>query len=351
MSRPSNWLRTQRKPELVDLAELAGLQDYQSLKKPELEIALDDHLRANQSSLSKDPRLEPFYDRVFAPSSPVKREVQGFNGAGSDGDMKPPKSARTRRVTKVANETQTTDDSSPDPPARRTALAARTPRSNLTFASSIPLPPSPAVVADAIDRRTAILRSKVGHAWENSGVTEKVYGARELLSSVVSVEAIVLSIELLGVGIEIMPLRYAFEIPAIDLLNTPSCQVSLPDLFLLLTSSFWSPFTLWISTSLLIPLVFAYFFNITLRAKTSHHMGARARPSPEPQYLFDPLAFNIVKALVTWLVFAQGLRFGGLVGDGTVDRIQGSVPGGYEGVLIGAGVGVLVSIYDAVLKK
>ena len=78
---------------------------YQNLKKPELEVALDDHLRANQATLSKDSRLEPFYDRVFAPSSPVKKEGQGFNGAGSDGETKPPRSTRARRLTKAANET------------------------------------------------------------------------------------------------------------------------------------------------------------------------------------------------------------------------------------------------------
>jgi hypothetical protein len=84
------------------------LNSFQNLKKPELELALDEHLRVNQATWSGDSRLDPFYDRVFAPVSPVKKESQGFNGAGSDGDMKPPRSTRARRLTKVASESQST---------------------------------------------------------------------------------------------------------------------------------------------------------------------------------------------------------------------------------------------------
>jgi hypothetical protein len=85
-----------------------SLNSFQNLKKPELELALDEHLRANQATWSGDSRLDPFYDRVFAPTSPIKKESHGFNGAGSDGDMKPPRSTRARRLTKVASESQTT---------------------------------------------------------------------------------------------------------------------------------------------------------------------------------------------------------------------------------------------------
>jgi hypothetical protein len=118
---------------------------------------------------------------------------------------------------------------------------------------------------------------------------------------------------------------------------------------LLLTSSFWAPFTLWASTSLFIPLLVSYFFNLTLKPKPLH--ATRAHTAPEPTYKFDPLVFNVVKALITYAVYAQGFRFGGFVENSTVERIGGAVTGGYEGILIGAGIGALASIYEAILKK
>ena len=224
-------------------------------------------------------------------------------------------------------------------------MATRTPRSNLNIARSVPLPPSPAVVADAIDRRTAALRSNINAAWGKSGVTEQAEGLRESLSSVASIEAVVLAIEALGLRGEVLPSRYAFTIPAVALLQSSDWPVYLPDLFFLLTASFWSPFTLWLTTSLGVPLLFAYFFNLTLKHKSSRSHAARNNQS------FDPLTFNIVKALVAFVVYSQGVTFGDYLGEVSIDRIRGAVPGGAEGIMIGASIGILTSVYDAVLKK
>ncbi|KAI9838808.1 MAG: hypothetical protein M1837_002301 [Sclerophora amabilis] len=350
MSSVSSWLRGQRKTELVELADEAGLKDYEGLKKAELETALEHYLRANERTLSKNSKFNPFYTRAASSGSPVKRERNSSNTAAltSDGDAKPTK-PRGRRVTKVADEIGTTDESSPDTTSRITALATRTPRANLALARSVPLPPSPAVVADAIDRRTAVLRSKVSGAWDDSGVTKKIEDVRESLSTVLSIEALALAIEATGLRSEILPLRYAFTLPPLPVLGTSALPVSLPDLFLLVTSSFWSPFILWASTSLAVPLIFAYFFNLTLKAKPGH-VTTRSHSS-NPGHVFDPLTFNIAKALVAFLVYSEDVKFGGLVGYDSVERIRGSVPGGADGILVGAGIGGLVSIYEAVLKK
>ena len=58
------------------------------------------------------------------------------------------------------------------------------------------------------------------------------------------------------------------------------------------------------------------------------------------------MSFNAVKALVAWIVFVKG----GLGGESkaTVER---GVPGGPAGMLVGAGVGLLAGVYDAVLKR
>jgi len=38
---------------------------YKELKKPELEAALDEHMRANQTTLSKDSTLQAYFRRVI----------------------------------------------------------------------------------------------------------------------------------------------------------------------------------------------------------------------------------------------------------------------------------------------
>lgn len=239
----------------------------------------------------------------------------------------------------------TSDDSEVEPATTR-ARAARTPRASaLAFASSVPLPPSPSVVADAIDRRTAVIRRQVSRSFDDSGIVETAQATRESLSTVVSIEAVILAFEAFFLRKEILADRYAFTIPASSLLHTDAYPVLIPDLFLLLTSSFWSPATLWAFTSFFVPLLAAYFFNLTSKPKSgrSHttHFG----------YTFDPLTFNIVKALLTYVVFAQDVTFGGLVDLESVARINSALYGGWQGVLVGTAVGILVTFYEAIIKK
>jgi hypothetical protein len=214
----------------------------------------------------------------------------------------------------------------------------------LAFASNVPLPPSPSVVADAITHQTNILTTKVSRAYEESGVVEKAQAAREILSTVVAVEFLISAVEAYQLRKEILADRYAFTIPAISLLRTSAYSVKLPDLFLLLTSSFWGPATLWAFTSLFIPLTAAYFFNLTSKPKTRSTTSSF-------NYTFDPLTFNIVKALLAAVVYGQDYTFGGLVDSEYVARINSSLYGGYQSVLVGTGIGALVTLYDAVLKK
>jgi hypothetical protein len=165
------------------------------------------------------------------------------------------------------------------------------------------------------------------------------------LSTVVAVQALVVAFELYNLRKELLADRYAFTIPAIALLNTSPYDVKIPDLFLLLTSSFWGPATLWAFTSLLIPLFAAYFFNLTAKpSRTRSH-------STHFTYAFDPLTFSIVKGLLTYVVYGQDVTFGGLVDLEYVARINSALYGGWQGVLVGTGISSLVTLYEAVLKK
>lgn len=210
----------------------------------------------------------------------------------------------------------------------------------------MPLPASPAEVADAIERQTAIVTSKVGTMWKESGVTNGAESLRERLSSVVSIEVATLAVEAYGLQRLTLPWQYVLDTPAVRSAGLNSYAVHLPNLFKLLESTFWAPTTLWATTSLFIPLFFAYFFNLTLKTKTTHGIT-----SSKAAYRVDPLIFNITKALFTWLVYAQGVRFMGAFSDTTVLAVNAALPGGYQGAMIGAGIGIITSIYDAVLKK
>ncbi|RDW80029.1 hypothetical protein BP6252_04667 [Coleophoma cylindrospora] len=350
MSGAANWLRQQKKGELLELADSVGFTEYDGMKKTDLELALDDYLTKNSTELSSDTRLQPFYKRR-SESSPIKRETSTVMGDGET----TVKRVR-RRATKVAEEianviaSATDDETEAELAASRSRTAlTRTPArsnalTNISFPANVPLPPSPAVVADAIDRRTAVIRSKLNEVYTESGITETAQATRETLSTVTAIQAILVAYEVYHLRPELLTSRYAFTIPANAWLHTSEHAVKIPDMFLLLTSSFWGPFLLWLSTSVLLPLFASYFFNLTSKPKTRSN-------NTRYEYTFDPLTFNIVKALLTFVIYGQDVTFGGLVNLESVARINSALYGGWQSILVGSGIGILVTMYEAVLKK
>lgn len=230
-----------------------------------------------------------------------------------------------------------------------TNALVQTPGRALSLASRIPLPATPAEVVHAVDRGTIAVRERVSSLYEESGITETTEKVQESLSSVYSILLAIQAFELYFLRKEVLADRYAFTIPAIKLLGTNDHPIQIPDMFLLLTSSFWSPVLLYVATSVIIPSVFGYFFNLSA-ANRSHPGRGRARAS-QPDYTIDPLTFSIVKALITFVVYNQGVTFGGLVNELSVARINSALYGGWKGVISGAAITGITAIYDAVLKK
>lgn len=233
-------------------------------------------------------------------------------------------------------------------------LPTRTPaRSPLSFTAS--LPPSPAVVTEAIDRQTAIARKRVSDAWAASRLTEHSDGVRSALSSVKSVEAIIIALEAFSLVKELVPLKFLTTVAAVDAIHTPEFAVKVPDLFVLLTGSFWAPFSLWLTTSLFLPLTIAYFFNLSLKASqpaTSHSYGTRRTASSgQDKASFDPLVYNIAKALISYLVYANHFTFWDIYSNFSIEKVNVSIPGQWAGVLTGTAIGGVGSLYEAILKK
>ncbi|KAK7427109.1 hypothetical protein QQZ08_006378 [Neonectria magnoliae] len=344
MSSVNSWLRGQRKPDLVELAENVGLQNYESYTKPELQVALDAYLAENQSRFASNSELTGYFNsRSKAMGSPIKRESR------RDED-RPLKVAR-RRPTKLSEEITPESDEPlvPVAPIASTTALVHTPGRSLSqVAARIPLPATPADVAMAVDRSTQVVRQRVSSMYQESGITEVSHATRETLSTVTSILFCVSLFELWNVRCEILSNTYAFTVPAISYFGTSDYPVYVPDMFLLLTSSFWSPALTWALTSSVIPVLFGYFFNLSANSSPSNR---RRSHSQSAEYVVDPLTFSIVKALVSYVVYAQGATFGGLLSEFTIRRLDAAVYGGYKGILVGTAITGLVSIYDAVLRK
>lgn len=234
------------------------------------------------------------------------------------------------------------------------------------------LPATPRDVARAVDRGAVVVRARVASLYRESGAAEAAAAARARLSTVPAVLAAVALFELAALRREILPDRYAFTVPAVGLLGTPDYPVSLPDMFALVTAGFWVPALTWLLTSLVIPAVFGYFFNLSAAHSGGLGLGAGAgagggprtrgggagRPpsrqqhqQPQYEYAVDPLTFSLAKAVVTYVVYAQGATLGGLVSPDAVARINGALYSGWKGVLAGTAVAGVTALYDAVLKK
>lgn len=88
---------------LEDLSANNPESSYENFKKTDLEIALDEHIRANQTRLAKHPDLMPFYSRIAPRLSPVKREVITIRPSGEEARV-----SRARRVTRVREDMEPT---------------------------------------------------------------------------------------------------------------------------------------------------------------------------------------------------------------------------------------------------
>ncbi len=91
--------------------------------------------------------------------------------------------------------------------------------------------------------------------------------------------------------------------------------------------AFWGPVGLWVITSIALPLIGAYFINLKGEG-------------------YDALSFNATKALIAWVVYVRN----GVKSESKA-VVQQGVPGGSTGMFIGAGVGGLAALYEAVLKR
>jgi len=221
-------------------------------------------------------------------------------------------------------------------------------------------PASPAQLAEVADQSFQVVKQKTTELWDRTRIDYFKELVRENASSVATIQTLILLIEAAGLQLNTLQTMPAFSLGSAASSYTNSEYLLVPDFLALLTSGWWAPATLWSLTNWILPLVFAYFFNLTLRTNTN-------RKSSDRQYPADPFVFNIIRAILAYSAYriptapVQMLGEPGAIqlnnlgwgpfSEQTVGVVRNNVPGGYHGLQIGAVVGILVSLYDAALKK
>ncbi|KAI7285004.1 hypothetical protein KC352_g5392, partial [Hortaea werneckii] len=227
------------------------------------------------------------------------------------------------------------------------------------------LPASPADVANFAEYETSQLYANLSDIYTLTGLPRTLDSLRETCSSLSGIQGFFMLLETLSLHRVVLPwvylgldlplpfLPHSLTIPGGGFLPR-SIELFYPDLFQLLSSDFWFPTLLWSTTSLLLPALAAYFFNLTLRPVHRRASGAGGVSVTVARYTFDPLMFNVVKAIATWMVYSRGVGttgVGGWLDPEVVGTVEGAMWGGYQGVLVGCYVCVLAAVYEAVLRK
>ncbi|KAJ5722010.1 hypothetical protein N7488_000045 [Penicillium malachiteum] len=363
MSSGLPYLNKLRKPELVEIAEKTDLQEYDEYNKGELVAALDKHLSDNRAIFSTDSSLSEFYTRLAGTNrrgSPVKREARvEVSPLLEKKTPKTPvleKKTPGRRSTKTKEEPIESDDAAVTPAPKKTPASAsrstvRSVRSVVSESASAYLPPSPAVVTDAIDQQTTKMREGLESAWTASGIIERSHWLRSNLSSLKAVETTFVLLETGFILAELVPMRYLTTTPAVPAVSLPAISLRVPDLFVLLTANFWAPFMLWFVTNLGLPLVAAYFINLSWQAAASSQGPLRRQRQAAEHASFDPLTFNIVKALLAYEVYAHHWDYASLFSPYSIKKANFAIPGQWKAVLTGNAIGVIGTLYEAILRR
>ena len=188
--------------------------------------------------------------------------------------------------------------------------------------------------------------ANVEHLYVDSGIPTLIDSLREQLSSVTAVSLTLLFLEggALSRGL-LWGYVTSDATPLISLFGFNVPQIHLPDLFQLLTEEFWITTALWCATSWVVPGIFAYFYNLS-----THIVRRGGTRVSEMRYPFDPLVFHVVKAIAT-LVVHQNLYTFGLVDSFYVHKINTSIFGGAQAMMVGSIVGIIVSLYEATQRK
>ena len=239
--------------------------------------------------------------------------------------------------------TTTSSDDEDDAASPSSALVTTTRTPARPRRRSELLPASPADVADDVEYAARRMVTGMSNFYQGTGIMEKIDSLREVCSSVTAVQMTLTFLEAWCLQRQVLPMKKAFDLPSLNLfgVKSPSLPVGLTDFFKLLEPDFWSTSMLWSMTSIVIPLLVAYFFNLS--GQGVKRGGSRASVK---RYRVDPLTFSIAKAITTFVVYGLGkpLPFFDLTAAASVNAAMFY---GWRGIVIGSFVGIVTSLYEA----
>jgi hypothetical protein len=207
---------------------------------------------------------------------------------------------------------------------------------------------SPKVLTDIVDSGSSKVRSAWNQSYEYLRIDPILQTVREYASGPWQIIALGVVYELYCLQPKLLPLRHAFNTPAVPYIK--STEVYGPHIFAILSTDFWYPFLLWFTTSTLIPAFTSYIINLSLKNKGTA-VAARTRASDKKEIPYDPFIFCLTKGLISFLVYGWHFGVPTLLTDQTVTIVNTSIVGGYQALVTIAGLGAAASLYDAVLKK
>ncbi|KAF7190083.1 hypothetical protein HII31_08414 [Pseudocercospora fuligena] len=364
-----SWLQRQRKQALLDLSKEAGLEQNDDLRKDEIVETLDEYLQNNRTRLQSNSAFDGYWvtKRGTTPFKPRESTAAFVPEAVEDAvnEVKSVVKGRGRRATKVKQESD--DDATFSSPIASASAAASNAISAVTSAlspsgqltsrtpapatrssrrrSEIPGPPSPAAVADIVEEESAQFMERLNDLYTLSGVDDHIASLREACSNVTAIQTTFLLIEAFALQRSVMPLEYQFNTPAIPAAHIPSISVFLPNLFVLLSGFYWSRTLLFSATNVILPWIVAYFYNLTIRdVKRGNARVSVAR------YQADPFTFNVVKGLLVWLVYGQGVSFG-FINAKVAEDVELATYGGATAMIVCSVIGATAALYEAAQRR
>ncbi|KXT17447.1 hypothetical protein AC579_5695 [Pseudocercospora musae] len=365
-----SWLQRQRKQALLDLSKEAGLEQNDDLRKDEIVETLDEYLQSNRTRLQSNPTFDGYWvtkrgTTPFKPRESTAAFVPEAVEEAVNEDAKSVVKARGRRGTKVKQESD--DDATFSSPIASASAAARNAISAVTSAlspsgqlttrtpapatrssrrrSELPGPPSPAAVADIVEEESAHFMERLNDLYTLSGIDDHIANLREACSNVTAIQNTFLLIEAFALQRALMPLERQFRTPAIPSAHIPSISVSLPNLFVLPSGFYWSRTLLFSATHVIVPWILAYFYNLTMRdVKRGHARVSVAR------YQTDPFTFNVVKGLLVWLVYGQGVSFG-FINHEVAEYVNDVIYGGATAMIVSSVIGATAALYEAAQRR
>jgi hypothetical protein len=208
------------------------------------------------------------------------------------------------------------------------------------------------VLTDAIDREVGRFRTSISEAYDKTQIHEYADAARDYLSSPLTVTFLALVLEAYGLRAQIMPNKLLTHLPAVKYVKSTPTPILVPDLFQLLEAKFWSPFSLWALTSIILPATVSYFINLPLKAHPSHNYSTRrATLQASTVMQFDPFVYSLAKALISYIVYAKHFTFGLPFTHFTIATVNESIIGGWASIILTSVLGAVLRMYEAVLRK